>query len=92
MRHRIHISKADLHWNDAFKKLSLVEHNFAPFDSVFIGVVEIINGKISEKDLVAIGGLYDNNKWGIRSQDIYQFFSAYSNIIPAVNIFESADI
>ena len=92
MRHRIHISKADLHWNYAFKKLDLVEHNFAPVDSVIIGVVEVINGKISENDLVAIGGLCDNNKWGIRSQDIYQFFSVYSNIIPAVDIFESADI
>ena len=92
MRHRIHISKADLHWFYASRKLSLVEHNFGQLDSDFIGVVEIINGKISENDLVAIGSLYDNNKWGIKSQDIYQFFSVYSNIIPAVDLFEGVDI
>lgn len=91
MRHRIPISRANLQWNYVFKKLSLVDHNFNPYDGINIMAVEIINGKLSFSDLDAIAKL-TNNVWGIKTNSIYDFFEEYANLIPSVRIFESVDI
>lgn len=91
MRHRIPISKANLQWNYDLKKLSLVDNNFSPYNSINIMVVEIINGRFSFKDLDAIANLY-NNIWGIKEDSIYEFFDVYANLIPSVIIFERVDI
>ena len=92
MRHRIPISKANLQWNYVSKKLSLVDNDFSPaFDNINIMEVEIVNDKISFKDLDAIVKLYDN-VWGIKRESIYEFFKLYENLIPNVKIFERVDI
>lgn len=91
MRHRLPISKANVHWNYKLKKLSLVEDNFIPHNSINILAVEIINGSFSFSDLDAIAKL-TNNVWGIKTDSIYDFFEEYANLIPRVRIFESVDI
>ena len=91
MRHRLPISKANLHWNYKLKKLSLVEDNFSPHNSINILAVEIINGSFSFKDLDSIANLH-NNIWGIKEDSIYEFFGVYANLIPSVRIFEKVDI
>jgi hypothetical protein len=91
MRHRIPISKANLHWNHVFKTISIVDYSFNPFDSVKIGEVEIVNGKLRSKDLKTIADLY-NNPWGITEKNIAEFVMVYKNLIPPLVLFESIDI
>lgn len=91
MRHRIQIEKVNLQWNYVFKKLSLVDNNFKPFDSINIMVVEIVCGKIASNDLDAIFKLCDN-VWGIKRESIYEFFEVYANLVPKITIFEKMDI
>lgn len=88
MRHRIPIQKVNLQWNYATKKLDLVDHYFSSYHgSVNVMSIEIINGKISEKSIEEISKLFDNI-WGIRYENIYEFFKTYAKVIPRVNIFE----
>jgi hypothetical protein len=91
MRHRIPISKANLHWNHVFKTISIVDYSFNPFDSVKIGEIEIVNGKLRSEDLKTIAGLYDN-PWGITEKNIEEFVIVYKSLIPALTFFESIDI
>ena len=92
MRHRIPIQRVNLHWCSYTKKLDLVDHIFSGIPgSLNVMTIDILNGKISERGIEEISKLFDNI-WGIRHENIYEFFKTYASVIPSVNIFERSDI
>jgi hypothetical protein len=91
MRHKIPIQRVNLQWSYITKKLDLVDHYFSSYHgSVIIMNIELEKGKISMKCMEEISKLYQN-VWGIRNENIHDFFQTYNKAIPNIKIFESTE-